>query len=274
MTREPKMETVIPDRACRTGGRAIAPGGPAPTGGLASGAALSLALFLVTAASFGAEPFDAERAAMVRTIQGYGGEVAQAVGPKGFDPRVIEAMGTVPRHQFVPERLKARAYENRPLPIGLGQTISQPLIVALMTHLLAPRSDHVVLEVGTGSGYQAAVLAHLVRRVHTIEILPALAEEAAVRLGRLGYDNVVVRAGDGYHGWEEVAPFDGIIVTATTDHVPPRLVRQLKPGGRMVIPLGDPAEVQHLTVVEVDAAGTVRTRRVLPVRFVPLTGRH
>jgi protein-L-isoaspartate(D-aspartate) O-methyltransferase len=155
-----------------------------------------------------------------------------------------------------------------------GQTISEPFIVALMTHLLGLGPNSVVLEVGTGSGYQAAVLAQLVRKVHTIEIIPALAEGAAARLSRLGYTNVSVRQGDGYYGLPEATPFDGIIVTAAAGYIPPPLLQQLKPGSRMVIPVGPPLGLQHITVVERDPEGQVRTRQVLPVRFVPLTGQR
>jgi protein-L-isoaspartate(D-aspartate) O-methyltransferase len=180
----------------------------------------------------------------------------------------------VPRHEFVPEDLRGEAYADGPLPIGYGQTISQPFIVALMTDLLRVGPDDTVLEVGTGSGYQAAVLAHLVRRVYTIEIVPDLAESATARLRRLGYGRVVTtRTGDGYYGWEEAAPFDAIVVTAASSHIPPSLIRQLKPGGRMVIPVGAPFALQHLVLIERNATdGRVTTRQVLPVSFVPLTG--
>lgn len=210
-----------------------------------------------------ADPEQAARSAMVRT---------QLQGRDIVDARVLAAMRKVPRHEFVPADMRAYAYDDRPLPIGSGQTISQPFIVALMTSLLRPRSGDAMLEVGTGSGYQAAVLARLVRRVHTIEIVPELAKRAERTLARLGYGNVSVRAGDGYAGWPEAAPFDGIMVTAAADHVPPALLRQLKPGGRLVMPVGGSGTVQQLTLIEVDAAGAVRTQRVLPVRFVPLTG--
>ena len=184
---------------------------------------------------------------------------------------VREALAKVPRHLFVPEAAQPYAYENRPLPIGHGQTISQPYIVALMTQLLEPRSTHRVLEVGTGSGYQAAVLAGLVKEVYTIEIVEPLGLEARARLDRLGYRNVQVRIGDGYAGWPEAAPFDAIMVTAGAAEVPPPLVAQLKPGGRMVIPVGGSFFTQVLMLVEKDAAGRVRSRSITPVRFVPLT---
>jgi protein-L-isoaspartate(D-aspartate) O-methyltransferase len=179
-------------------------------------------------------------------------------------------MLAVPRHELVPSRSRDRAYENRPLPIGYGQTISQPYIVALMTDLLQPAADDVVLEVGTGSGYQAAVLAEIVGRVYSVEIVPELARRGAGDLARLGYRNVEVRNGDGYHGWEEHAPFDAIVVTAAASHIPPPLVQQLAPGGRMVIPVGSPFAVQQLTLVEKTPEGRVETRQLLPVSFVPL----
>jgi protein-L-isoaspartate(D-aspartate) O-methyltransferase len=187
------------------------------------------------------------------------------------DARVMEAMGRVRRHEFVPQEMASAAYDNRPLPIGSEQTISQPYIVALMTDLAQVTKGARVLEVGTGSGYQAAVLAEMGATVHTIEILPELADTARLRLARLGYRDVFVVAGDGYAGIPAHAPYDAILVTAGAAHVPPALVTQLKPGGRMVIPVGDPLGDQELMVVEKAANGTVKTRRVIPVRFVPLT---
>jgi protein-L-isoaspartate(D-aspartate) O-methyltransferase len=183
---------------------------------------------------------------------------------------VLRAMLDVPRHEFVPESYRSRAYEDSPLPIGLDQTISQPYIVALMTELADPKSNHRVLEVGTGSGYQAAVIARLVSQVYTIEIVPEHARAAAERLKRLGAKNVEVRAGNGYLGWPEHAPFDVILVTAGAMETPPALVEQLKPGGRMIIPVGDGPLDQVLKVVEKGTSGRIETRDVLPVRFVPL----
>ncbi len=191
-----------------------------------------------------------------------------------FDPRVMEVLGKVPRHLFVPKRLQRSAYKNRPLPIGYGQTISQPYIVALMTDLLETRKDARILEIGTGSGYQAAVLAELVKSVFTIEIIEPLEKKARSRLKTLGYENVTVKLGDGYYGWEQYAPFDGIIVTAASSHIPPPLVKQLKPGARMVIPVGGRFLTQNLTRVEKAEDGSVKTYQILPVAFVPLTGRH
>lgn len=183
--------------------------------------------------------------------------------------RVLNALMGVPRHQFVPEHLKERAYDDGALPIGENQTISQPYIVAKMTELLDLNGNETVLEVGTGSGYQAAVLAKLVREVYTIEIVPSLARQAEERLKRMGYGNVSVRLGDGYRGWEEHAPFDAVIVTAAPDHIPPKLVEQLREGGRMVIPVG--TVNQHLTLLVKEKDG-VREEQVIPVRFVPMTG--
>ena len=190
------------------------------------------------------------------------------------DSATLRAMRTVPRHLFVPDDRRALAYANRPLPIGNDQTISQPFIVAYMTAQLhlTPRSR--VLEVGTGSGYQAAVLAEIAAEVYTIEIVVPLADSAAARLARLGYGRVHTRTGDGYLGWPEAAPFDAIIVTAAADSVPPPLVAQLRPGGRMVIPVGTAGTVQMLTLIEKAADGRTAKRSLLPVRFVPLTGRR
>jgi protein-L-isoaspartate(D-aspartate) O-methyltransferase len=209
---------------------------------------------------------------MVAEVRSMAQDTAAETGREALDPRVLDVLGRVPRHEFVPGGRAGQAYENRPLPIGHGQTISQPYIVALMTDLLEPRPGDKVLEVGTGSGYQAAVLAELVDRVYTLEIIEPLAQTAEERLRRLGYANVVVSVGDGYDGWESHAPFDAIIVTAAAGHVPPPLVRQLKPGGRMVIPVGHRFMTQYLMLVEKDAAGAVSSRQVLPVAFVPLTG--
>jgi protein-L-isoaspartate(D-aspartate) O-methyltransferase len=186
------------------------------------------------------------------------------------DPRVLAAMRDVPRHLFVPPDARTNAYDDTPLPIGHQQTISQPYIVALMTELVRTGAGDRALEIGTGSGYQAAVLSRLVATVYTIEIVEPLAREAERRLKELDYANVVVRYGDGYTGWPEHAPFDIIVVTAAPDHVPQPLVEQLKPGGRMVIPVGSIYEGQDLRLIEKDASGQIRTRTVTPVRFVPL----
>jgi protein-L-isoaspartate(D-aspartate) O-methyltransferase len=216
----------------------------------------------------------ASRARMIRVIEAYADEMSTAIGRNHIDPRVLEVMGAISRHEFVPEDLRDVSYEDRPLPIGYGQTISQPFIVALMTDVLRIDQSSVVLEVGTGSGYQAAVVAELAHQVYTTEIIPELASSAADRLRRLGYTNVTVRVGDGYFGWSEAAPFDGIIVTAAVGHIPPPLLQQLKPNGRMVIPVGPPFGLQHLTVVQRGADGRMTTSQLFPVKFVPLTGQY
>ena len=212
-----------------------------------------------------------ERAAMVETIRAHARPYAGVLGQQGFSKRVLQAMGEVKRHLFVSERSCLIAYADMPLTIGLGQTISQPFIVALMTELAEVGPDHVVLEVGTGSGYQAAILARLARKVCSIEIVPKLAEAAAKALKDLAYDNVSVRVGDGYDGWLECGPFDAIVVTAALEQLPPPLIEQLKVGGRLVMPVGPAYTTQHLTVVEKAASGKTTTRSVALVRFVPFT---
>jgi protein-L-isoaspartate(D-aspartate) O-methyltransferase len=234
---------------------------------------LFVLLVATSAASAGSDERADERRQMIAEIRTNAAAIPVA-GRIGISDPVLAVMAGIPRHRFVPEAQQAHAYEDRPLPIGYGQTISQPYIVALMTDLLAVPAGGRVLEIGTGSGYQAAVLAPLAGHVYTIEIVPPLAEQAGRRLVELGFANVSVRQGDGYYGWEEQAPFDGIVVTAAASHIPPPLVRQLKPGGRMVIPVGAQFFVQELLMVEKSAAGEVATRHLLPVRFVPLTGGH
>lgn len=187
------------------------------------------------------------------------------------DEAVVQAMKAVPRHELVPEGNRSQAYADRPLPIGYGQTISQPYIVALMTEKLQLEEEDRVLEVGTGSGYQAAILGMIVQEVVTIEIIRPLATDAAADLKRLGYDNVTVMHGDGYFGYAPEAPYDAIVVTAAAEHVPPPLIAQLRPGGRMVIPVGRSAWTQNLLLVEKNSDGEVSTQNLLPVRFVPLT---
>jgi len=199
-------------------------------------------------------------------------ETWRYTGRAALSPRVLDAFAEVPRHAFLPDTLRAAAYINRPLPIGHEQTISQPYIVALMTDLLDPEPDHIILEIGTGSGYQAAVLAKLVKQVYSLEIVAALAEQASERLRGLGYGNVEVRQGDGHVGWPEHAPFDAIIVTAAAPEIPPALIEQLKPGGRLLIPVGDRYSGQDLLLIEKDQHGRVNRKSVLPVIFVPLTG--
>ncbi len=213
------------------------------------------------------------RADMVDVVEFYA-TLARDTGEEPLDEDVMASLGTVERHEFVPARQQPFAYENRPLPIGHGQTISQPYIVALMTDLIKLDSDDVVLEIGTGSGYQAAILAKLVKHVYSIEIIEALADESAARLKRLGYDNVTTTLADGYYGWEAHAPFDAIIVTAAGSHVPPPLVQQLAPGGRMIIPIGGRFMTQQLLLLEKTDDDEVITRQVAAVRFVPLTGKH
>ena len=212
-----------------------------------------------------------ERAAMVETIQAYAQIEASVLGPRGISERVLDAMGQTDRHRFVPGRSCSVAYMDGPVLIGQGQTISQPFIVALMTDLAAAKFDDTVLEVGTGSGYQAAVLARLVRKVCTLEIIPPLGEAAANVLKELGYDNVSVKIGDGYEGWPECGPFDAVIVTAALGHVPPPLIEQLKVGGRLVMPLGPADAPQQLTVIEKIAPSETRMRSIILVRFVPFT---
>ncbi len=187
------------------------------------------------------------------------------------DKKVIESMLTVPREKFVPDKYKKSAYWDQPLPIGYGQTISQPYIVALMTELLSVDEDDIVLEIGTGSGYQAAVLSEIVKNVYTIEIIEPLGLKAEKRLKQLGYSNILVKIGDGYFGWEEYSPFDAIIVTAAASHIPPPLLKQLKNGGKMCIPVGQPYYVQVLKLIEKDEKGSIRVWDIIPVRFVPLT---
>jgi protein-L-isoaspartate(D-aspartate) O-methyltransferase len=208
---------------------------------------------------------------MVAEISAMARETAAETGRPKFSDAVMAAMGRVPRHRFVPWMQEAFAYQNRPLPIGEGQTISQPYIVALMTDLLDPKPTDRVLEVGTGSGYQAAVLAELVAKVYTIEIVEPLAKRAMRALEQLGYANVEVRIGDGYNGWAAAAPFDSIIVTAAPPEIPKPLIDQLRPGGRMVIPVGGSRDVQDLLLVEKRSDGSAVTKRTLTVRFVPLT---
>lgn len=215
-----------------------------------------------------------QRQAMLDAVRESVLDSASYTGIATLSDEVMDAMGAVPREEFVPSGYRHQAYRNTPLPIAAGQTISQPLIVALMTEMLDPQPGDIVLEVGTGSGYQAAILSRLVKHVYSVEIVEKLAASASDVLRRLGYDNVTVRAGDGYAGWPEHAPFDGIIVTAAAAHIPPPLLKQLKPGGRLVIPVGDTWDSQDLMIVEVDSSGKVSKQSVLPVRFVPLTGGH
>lgn len=219
-----------------------------------------------------ADDYERQRAQLLREIERDVSDTSAYLDTGALAPRVMRALQAVPRHEFVPQAERGHAYENRPLPIGYGQTISQPYIVAIMTELLQLEPNDRVLEIGTGSGYQAAVLAELAQHVYSIEIIDGLAKRARAVLDRLGYQRVQTRVGDGYYGWEDQAPFDAIIVTAAADHVPPPLLRQLKPGGRMLIPVGSRFMTQQLVLVEKAGDDSVATRLLLPVRFVPLTG--
>ena len=235
-----------------------------------------LCCWLYTSSLFAdvADEYTEARQHLVKIIEADVRVTSQYLNKQALDPRVMKAMGKVLRHKFVPTSEQRYAYHNRPLPIGYGQTISQPYIVAIMTDLLKPASDNKVLEIGTGSGYQAAILAELVEQVYSIEIIKPLGEQATRRLSRLGYDNVTTKIGDGYYGWQENAPFDSIVVTAVASHIPPPLIKQLKVGGHMVIPVGSRFLTQQLLLVTKKEGGKIATRQILPVRFVPLTGGH
>jgi protein-L-isoaspartate(D-aspartate) O-methyltransferase len=233
---------------------------------------LGIAFAVLTSAQ--ADTYDTRRQAMVRAIEKDVVATRQYLDKEDFNPKVMETLGRVPRHEFVPADQRKDAYENRPLPIGHGQTISQPYIVALMTDMIEIQPGMRILEIGTGSGYQAAVLAELAKEVFSIEIIKPLGEAAAERLDHLGYENIQMRIGDGYYGWEEAGPFDAIVVTAASSHVPPPLIKQLKIGGRMLIPVGSRFMTQQLLFVEKSEDGSVTTRQIMPVHFVPLTGKH
>jgi protein-L-isoaspartate(D-aspartate) O-methyltransferase len=237
---------------------------------LPAAAAAAIVLLGGTAPAAEPDPYAEPRAQMVRTIEAIAAVVGGAA-PKTLDAGVLDVLRRVPRHEFVPPDLRDRAYEDEPLPIGYGQTISEPYIVALMTDLVRPAPGGRALEIGTGSGYQAAVLATLGMQVHTIEIVPALAQQAAARLSALGYGAVQVRQADGYYGWPQAAPFDAILVTAAAPQIPSPLIEQLKPGGRMVVPVGAAFLTQELVLIEKLADRSVRTTALLPVVFVPLT---
>ena len=234
-----------------------------------------LILFLATPGKLdAARNYDDLRRNLIRQIINDVRRTSMYLDKTALDEQVMIAMSSVPRHSFVPKAYIRHAYENRPLPIGEGQTISQPYIVAIMTDLLNIKPSDIVLEVGTGSGYQAAILAELASQVYTIEIIKTLRNSAAKRLKSLGYTNVETKLGDGYYGWEKHAPFDAIMVTAAAGQIPPPLIKQLKPGGRMIIPVGAAFMTQYLMLIEKRIDGTVSTRQILPVRFVPLTGKH
>lgn len=229
-------------------------------------------LFPAMMASASAQDYAAARAAMAAEIEVMARDTASETGRAVFAARVMNAIRKVERHRFVVAGDEAHAYRNRPLGIGNGQTISQPYIVALMTDLLELKGSEKVLEIGTGSGYQAAVLAELTATVYSIEIVEPLGRLAAQRLAAAGYRNINTRIGDGYQGWREAAPFDAIMVTAAAGTVPPALIEQLKPGGKLVIPVGSQQSHQELLLITKSADNVTQTRRVLAVRFVPLTG--
>ncbi|MDJ0739709.1 MAG: protein-L-isoaspartate(D-aspartate) O-methyltransferase [Gammaproteobacteria bacterium] len=242
--------------------------------GIVFGLALGLLLALLPGTALGEPAADAAKHALWADVDFKISRLHGEIGFGELSPAVRDALHGVPRDQFVPERQRRHAFENRPLPIGFGQTISQPLIVAIMSELLAIEPGDSVFELGTGSGYQAAVLDALGARVYSVEIIPELAERARDTLDRLGHGGVETRVADGYFGWPQAAPFDAIIVTAATDHVPPPLLQQLKTGGRMVIPVGSRYSTQKLVYIAREPDGTLRTREILPVTFVPLTGGH
>ena len=235
---------------------------------------LTCLLALPAVSALEVDKYTSQRQALVEEIADDARRLVKYIDKDALSSNVMQVMATVPRHLFIPTEMRASAYENRPLPIGYGQTISQPYIVALMTDLLQPRPDHKVLEIGTGSGYQAAVLSKLVKEVYSIEIIEPLGHTAKQTLNDLGYDNVSTRIADGYDGWPEHAPFDSIIVTAGISHIPPPLVKQLKNGGTMVIPVGTRFQTQQLTLVKKDHNGAITTKQILPVIFVPFTGGH
>jgi protein-L-isoaspartate(D-aspartate) O-methyltransferase len=231
-----------------------------------------LAALLASSSGSAQEASEVARDEMIAAIEDHARSAPGALKDGTIDPGVLDAMRQIPRDAFVPEDVKAFAYEDTPLPIGYSQTISQPFIVALMTDLLDVGPGDTVLEIGTGSGYQAAVLSPLVDRVYSIEIVPELGERAAATLEEQGFENVETRVADGYYGWPEAAPFDGIVVTAAAGQIPPPLVDQLEPGGRMVIPIGTPFSAQMLMLIEKQEDGSMTTRQILPVQFVPFTG--
>lgn len=261
--------------------RAVRPQSPEPLGPPLPFVALAgLLVAWLAPVPFGArataapQAYEEERAELVRTVEREMESTRSYHRREGLDPAVVEALAAVPRHRFVPEDQRRWAYDNRPLPIGHGQTISQPYIVALMTDLLDLEPDDRVLEIGTGSGYQAAILGEIVDQVYTIEVVEPLHQRSLALLAELGYDQIETRLGDGYYGWPEAAPFDAIIVTAAASHVPPPLLEQLASPGRMMIPVGSRFMVQQLVLVTKSADGEISLEQILPVRFVPLTGDH
>ncbi len=245
-----------------------------------AGNSILLSMCLVVLLSFmpqqlTADSYTRQRAAMVGQIEQHVQETSAYLGKDKLDPIVIDALKQVPRHQFVTRAYRDDAYADRPLPIGHGQTISQPYMVAIMSDLLQLKPGDRVFELGTGSGYQAAILAQMGCQVYSMEIIDKLAERSSSLLEELYPDAAIhTRSGDAYYGWQEHAPFDGIIVTAAGDHIPPPLIQQLKPGGRMIIPVGNRFFTQQLLLVEKSADGKITSRDVMPVRFVPITGDH
>ena len=215
-----------------------------------------------------------KRIKMIELIEDDVRETSSYLKKSDLNDDVLKALSTVPRHQFVPDDLDHKAYYNQPLPIGYGQTISQPYIVAIMTDLLEFKKNDKVLEIGTGSGYQAAILSELVKEVYSIEIIEPLYQQAKKRFKDLDYNNIILKSGDGYYGWESEAPFDAIIVTAAASHIPHPLIKQLKKGGRMIIPVGGQFMTQQLLLIEKSVDNKIQTRQILPVIFVPLTGNH
>jgi protein-L-isoaspartate(D-aspartate) O-methyltransferase len=214
----------------------------------------------------------AMRARLIESIRAQAHATARVTGVARFDARVLDTMAIVPRHEFVPKPLRKLSYLDTPLPLGHEQNISQPFLVALMTHLAAVRKTDIVFETGTGAGYQGAILARLAKRVYSVEVVRPLAEAAAKRLKRLGYDNIEVKTGDGFYGWVEKGRFDAIIIKEAVQYVPPPLLNQLKPGGRIVVPVGPLGKSQMLKVITKDMAGRLKHRDILPVRFAPLQG--
>ncbi len=230
--------------------------------------------FLVPTHASDETEYQQRRARLVKEIQASVRDTESYIGKSSLNPLVMKVMGNLPRHEFVPASQKPFAYFNRPLAIGHGQTISQPYIVALMTDLLDVGPNDKVFELGTGSGYQAAMLSKLVKEVYTVEIVPELGRSAKKRFQQLGYQNIKSKVGDGYYGWKENAPYDAIIVTAASNQIPPPLLEQLKPGGNMVIPIGAPFTIQQLVLVKKDEQGKIHTQQMLPVRFVPIRRNH
>lgn len=235
---------------------------------------IGILLLLFSGHVLAEQDWQRQRQAMVDEIAAMVSSTSDYLQQDSLDKSVLEAMRKVPRHEFIPANRRPYAYLNQPVGIGYGQTISQPYIVAIMTDLIKPRPGDKVLEIGTGSGYQAAVLAELAVDMYSIEIIEPLAQQAALNLRQTGYGSVHTRTGDGYYGWESAAPFDGIVVTAVASHVPPPLIKQLKPGGRMIIPVGSAFMTQYLVLVNKGENGEITSRQILPVSFVPLTGEH